>query len=233
VVGLLSPSAGRIVQLEGPQEVGGLLEMRSDGEDFVDEIFCANNVEFTKGLLYESIVVQWNSTSLDLSVSTLVYQIPDRLQIGITPGDVRISQTQHVQGGLVEFDEDSVVDLTETEQLHHGPGLGRHSSHTTDTHDKSQFGLIGHIKVVRLLRLSLQSQLIALLGPVLVDILFGSLEDSLFLDFSMRSALDGLANRSGGALGCALPLFQERLRDLRQFRLRSLRGRWRLRHSDD
>ena len=38
VVGLLPPSTGGIVQLEGPQEVGGVLEVGSDGQDLVDQI---------------------------------------------------------------------------------------------------------------------------------------------------------------------------------------------------
>jgi len=225
VVSLFAPSSGGIVQLEGPQEVGGLLEVRSNGEDFVDEIFCADDVEFTKGLFYEGVVVEWNSTALDFSISTFVYQIPNGLQVGVTPGDVRVRETQHIQGGLVELHEDSVVDLTDAEQLHDGPRLGGHSSHTTNSHNKGQFRLIRNVKVVRLLRLTLQSELITLLGSVLTDILFRTLEDGLLLYFGMRSAFNGLAHSSGGALSCSLPLLQQSLRDLRKFGLRSLGGR--------
>ena len=38
VVSLLPPSTGGVVQLEGPQEVGGVLEVGSDGQDLVDQI---------------------------------------------------------------------------------------------------------------------------------------------------------------------------------------------------
>ena len=44
VVVLSSPSAVGSVKLEGPQEVRGLLEVGSDCEDFVDQVFHADNV---------------------------------------------------------------------------------------------------------------------------------------------------------------------------------------------
>ena len=36
----------------------------------------------------------------------------------LPPSDVRLSNSQHVDGGLVQFDEDTIVDLSQTEQLH-------------------------------------------------------------------------------------------------------------------
>ena len=44
VVGLLPPAAGRGVQLERPQEVGGIPEVGSDGKDFVDEVLDTDEV---------------------------------------------------------------------------------------------------------------------------------------------------------------------------------------------
>ena len=43
MVGLLPPSTGGVVQLEGPQEVGGVLEVGSDGQDLVDQILHADD----------------------------------------------------------------------------------------------------------------------------------------------------------------------------------------------
>ena len=43
VVGLLPPSTGGVVQLEGPQEVRGVLEVGSDGQDLVDQILHADD----------------------------------------------------------------------------------------------------------------------------------------------------------------------------------------------
>lgn len=44
VVRLLGPAAGRVAQLEGPQEVGRLLEVLSDGVDLVDEVLGTDDV---------------------------------------------------------------------------------------------------------------------------------------------------------------------------------------------
>ena len=63
---------------------------------------------------------------------------------------------QHVRGGLVELDEDTVVDLTEPEKLEHLLDLGGHLVDTADTDDKGQLGLGGHVEVALLLSLPLQ-----------------------------------------------------------------------------
>ena len=43
VVGLLPPAAGRRVQLEGPQEVRGVLEVGSHGHDLVHQVLHADD----------------------------------------------------------------------------------------------------------------------------------------------------------------------------------------------
>lgn len=52
-----------------------------------------------------------------LDKSTFVYQFADRLQIRVAPCNVRLNNTQHVDGGLVQLDENTIVDLSQTEQL--------------------------------------------------------------------------------------------------------------------
>lgn len=47
VVGLLGPSSSWVVELEGPQEVGGLLEVWSDGGDLVGQILKTDDVELS------------------------------------------------------------------------------------------------------------------------------------------------------------------------------------------
>ena len=46
MVGLLLPSAIWIVELEWPEEVGHLLEIWTNGGNFVDDVFNANDAEF-------------------------------------------------------------------------------------------------------------------------------------------------------------------------------------------
>ena len=48
VVGLLPPAPGRVVELEGPQEVGGVLEVGADGEDLVDEVLHADDAHLAE-----------------------------------------------------------------------------------------------------------------------------------------------------------------------------------------
>lgn len=66
------------------------------------------------------------------------------------------TDSQHVLGGLVHLDEDSIVDLPQSEQLEHLPDLGRDLVDTTDPHDKGKLGLSWDIVVALLLGLALQ-----------------------------------------------------------------------------
>jgi len=54
---------------------------------------------------------------INLHETSLVDQLPNALLVGVSPGDVRFANTEHVKGGLVKFNEDSIVDLSKTEQL--------------------------------------------------------------------------------------------------------------------
>lgn len=125
MVVLFAPATSRRVQLERPQEVRGPLEVRADGVHFVHEILDALNVLRSQLALDGEVVGNRNALSLVLDEATLVDQLPDRLQIRISPGDVRLDNTQHVDGGLVQLDEHSIVDLTQAEQLKNLADLGR------------------------------------------------------------------------------------------------------------
>ena len=63
-------------------------------------------------------------------MASFVHQVPDRFQIRISPCDVWLSNTQHVDGGFIELHKHTIVDLSESEQLHH---LSRFWWHTIDT----------------------------------------------------------------------------------------------------
>lgn len=51
----------------------------------------------------------------------------------IPPGNVGLCNSEHVDGGLVQFHKDTVEDLAETEQLKHLADFG---ADTIDTEDK-------------------------------------------------------------------------------------------------
>ena len=67
---------------------------------------------------------------MQLSVTALVYELTDRFEVGVTPGDVGIGDAQHAQRRLIQLHEGRVVDLTQTEELQHlGPEKAVDASH--------------------------------------------------------------------------------------------------------
>jgi len=134
VVRLLTPSAARIVQLEVPKEIISHFEVGSNGEDFVNEILDADDTELAQSLLND-LVGEGASSSLQLSVSALVDEFADGLEVGIAPGDVRIRDSQHTQRRLVQLNKGGVVDLTESKQLQNLSDSGVKAVDTPYPHD--------------------------------------------------------------------------------------------------
>ena len=110
-------------ELEGPQEVVGLLEVGADSVDLVDQIFHADNAVLAEVLLNDLVVGQRLALLVDLAVAALVHQLTHALQVGVTVGDVGVDNGQHLLGGLGQTDEDTVVDLQQTEELQDLAGL--------------------------------------------------------------------------------------------------------------
>jgi len=88
VVGLLSPSTSWVVELEWPQEVGGILKVGSNSQNLVDQILNTDDSKFTKRLLNDFIGSNWGSVSVDLDESTLVDEVTNGLEIWTSVGDV-------------------------------------------------------------------------------------------------------------------------------------------------
>jgi len=128
-------------KFECPQESVGFLEVGSDRVNFVDEIFDANNALLAESLFNNSVVVQRDTGALDFTETTLQNQLSDRLQVGVTPGNVGLYQSEHLEGGTVELDEDSIVDLSQSQQLQNLLDSGANSVDTSDTDNESQLSL--------------------------------------------------------------------------------------------
>lgn len=58
-----------------------LLEVGAGGEDLVDEILDGEDVEFSEGLLDDSVVGEGDALLGDLAISTLVDQLADGFQV--------------------------------------------------------------------------------------------------------------------------------------------------------
>jgi hypothetical protein len=110
-----------------------------------------------------------------------VDEFADRLLVGVTVSDERLDNLQHLHGSLGELDEDTVVDLEQTKELQSLALLGIDLVDTLDTDDKSQLGLGRDVKGILLLRLTLQTDLLAVGIAVLFDVLLSTLEDDLAL----------------------------------------------------
>ena len=113
-----SPEApGRIAELERPQKIAGLFEVRSHSEDLVNQVLHAHDAIFAQVGLNERIVGQRDPLLLDLPIATFVDQLTDGLEVRIAVGDIRFNDLEHLQSGLGEANKDAIVDLQKTQKL--------------------------------------------------------------------------------------------------------------------
>ena len=117
-VSLLLPAVSWSVELDWPEEVVGLLEGGSNSPDLVDQTLDVVDSLAAESTGDDAVVSEWDSGSVDLSVSPLVDQAADIITGWVSVGDIWLDSSDHVDGGAVEADKDTVVDLAETEELH-------------------------------------------------------------------------------------------------------------------
>jgi hypothetical protein len=104
------------IELEGPEEVVGFLEVRSDGDEFVDEILNAVDSLSAESLLDDGVVGKRDSLSVNLSETSLEDELLDGLSSGVSKSDEGEDLLEHVKGSLVDSEEGTVVELSESEQ---------------------------------------------------------------------------------------------------------------------
>jgi len=95
VVGLLPPAPGRVVELEGPQEVGGVLEVGADGEDLVDEVLHADDAHLAELGLDHLVGGDGGAVAVNLDKAALVDEVTHGLEVGAAVGDVGLSIIFH------------------------------------------------------------------------------------------------------------------------------------------
>ena len=188
-----------VAKLEGPQEVGGLLEVGADGVDLVDQVLNANDAVLAQVLLDDGVVGEGNALLVDLAVSALVDELLDALQVGVTVRNPRLDDLDHLGGSLGDADEDAVVDLQKTEELEDLAGLrgdlvdtvhllakspmtlawcvvtGSDLPLDTDDEEESLLGI--NLEFTRLLGNAVQADLLTLSVAVLLNVLLSTLED--------------------------------------------------------
>lgn len=166
-----------VAELEGPQEVGGLLEVGADGDDLVNQILNTDDTVLAEALLNDGVVGKGNALLINLAVAALVDELLDTLEVGVTVGNPGLDDLDHLSGSLGDADEDTIVDLKETEELEDLAGLGGNLVDTLDADDEDQFLLGRDVEVALLLSNALEADLLTLGIAVLIHVLLSTLED--------------------------------------------------------
>jgi len=204
-------STSWIRKLEWPKEIVDLLEVWSNGKDFMDNIFNADDTIFAKLGLNDSIVAQWNALLVDLSVTTLVDQFTDGFEVGVTVSDIWLNDSQHLDGSLGQLHEDTIVDLEKTEELQGFALLGVDLVDTLDTNDKGELWFSRDVeRAIRFCNAS-KSNLLSLLIAVFLYVGFSTLENSLSLLLVGLLSLLGFSGSELTSLLLRLSLFQNGL----------------------
>jgi len=202
-----------VAELERPQEVGGLLEVGADSVDLVDEILNADNAVLAEVLLDDGVVGDGNTLLVDLAVSTLVDELLDALEVGVTVGNPRLDNLDHLHGGLGDANEDTVVDLNQTEQLEDLARLGGNLVDTLDAHNEDELLLGRDVEVALLLGNAVEADLLALRITVLLDVFLSTLEDGGTLLLVGLLLVLNLGGLFGTSLLLRLALLEKGLRD--------------------
>ena len=104
-------------KFEWPQEVVGFLEFWSTGDNFMDEVLNASNTVFTEFTFNDAVVGKRKSSSLDFTTTSFVHKLGDGLSGWIAVSDEWLDHLDHVPCGFVKFNEDGIVNLSQSEEL--------------------------------------------------------------------------------------------------------------------
>jgi len=83
-VSLVGETTSGCVELEWPEEVVGFLEVRSNSDEFVDEILQAVDSLGSESFLNDGVISQRDSLSVNLSETSLKKELLDGLSGGIS-----------------------------------------------------------------------------------------------------------------------------------------------------
>lgn len=144
---LVDLAASGRVELERPEEVSSLLEVRSAGGDLVDKVFNANDVFLSEVLLNNEVRVQRNSLSVDLAESSLVDKLGNggsgwvaTINTNLPERNPWLNSSKKALSSFVSSDDHGVVDLSKSEKLQDLSFLRRNSVDTLGSDDKDDLG---------------------------------------------------------------------------------------------
>jgi len=209
---LLEPVEGR-GELEGPEEVVGLLEVGTDGPDLVDKVLNAGDTVLTEGTIDDAVVGKRNALTVNLTVTSLVDEGLKSVSGRVSVGNVRLNHSDHVDGGSVESDKHAVVELSESQKLHDFLLLGWELVDTSGSDNESDLGLVLNKEVTLSLSLSLGINKSLILSSVLLGVLFSVGSSSLSLLSSVFLSSISLSLQGSEKFGISGLLFLNVLRD--------------------
>lgn len=106
-----------VAELEGPEKIGSLLEIWTDSEYLMNQVLHTDDAIFSKVFLNEGVVSESNALLVNLAITTLVYELSDSLEIGISISNPGLDNLEHFESGLRKTDEDTIVNLEQTKKL--------------------------------------------------------------------------------------------------------------------
>lgn len=123
-----------------------MLEVWSNSVDLVNYVFHADNAILAKLLLNDGVVSESNALLVDLSIAALVNELTDGLEIGITVSNEWFDNLQHLKSGLGQTNEDTIVDLKESQKLKGLALLWINLVDTLDTDNEDELWFLWNIE---------------------------------------------------------------------------------------
>ena len=121
----------------------------------MDEIFDGVDVLLSEDLFNSVVGLEGNSLLVDLAVTSLEDELSDGFIGGITISDVWLNSSEHIDGSLVKLDEDTVVELSQSEESHDSDGFGIEFVNTSDSDHEGDFRISRYVDLASELSLNL------------------------------------------------------------------------------
>lgn len=115
-VSLLLDSTSWRVESEWEEEIVDLFEFRSKVVNLIDDVLDALDAVLSESLFDDLVLDQWDSLSVELSISSLVNQSLNSALGWESISDIWLDLSEHVHWGLVVLDENSVADFSKSEK---------------------------------------------------------------------------------------------------------------------
>lgn len=88
-------ATGRVAELEWPEKVAGLLKVRADGEDLMDQILDTEDAVFAEVIFNYLVVGERDALLLDLAITALVDEVADGFNRGVAVCDIWFDDLDH------------------------------------------------------------------------------------------------------------------------------------------